>query len=41
MALAQMDYKAAMILAHAQEPQMEAAGFHLQQSTVKALKAFG
>lgn len=27
--LAQNDYKAAMILGHASEPQLEAAGFHL------------
>lgn len=38
--LAQKDYKAAVILAHADEPEMEAAGFHLQQSVEKALKAW-
>jgi len=39
-ALAQKDYKAAMILARAKDPQMEAAGFHLQQTVEKALKAW-
>jgi HEPN domain-containing protein len=40
LSLAQKDHKAAVILAHAQEPQMEAAGFHLQQTVEKALKAW-
>ena len=38
--LAQKDYEAATILAHAENPQMEAAGFHLQQSVEKTLKAW-
>lgn len=40
LSLAQKDYKAAVILARAEEPQMEAAGFHLQQTVEKALKAW-
>ncbi len=40
LSLAQKDYKAAVILARAEEPQMEAAGFHLQQVVEKALKAW-
>ena len=35
-----MDYKAAVILAHANEPQMETAGSHLQQAVEKALKGW-
>ena len=38
--LAQKDFRAAMILAQAEEPEMEAAGFHLQQSVEKTLKAW-
>jgi len=40
LALAEKDYKAALILAHADEPQADAAGFHLQQAVEKALKAW-
>jgi HEPN domain-containing protein len=40
LALAQKDYKAAMILARAKDPQMDAAGFHLQQAVEKSLKAW-
>ena len=40
LALAQKDFKAALILAHAAEPQTDAAGFHLQQAVEKALKAW-
>jgi len=39
LALAQKDFKAALILAHAAEPQTDAAGFHLQQAVEKSLKA--
>ncbi len=38
--LAEGDYQAAMILAHAENPQMDAAGFHLQQAAEKSLKAW-
>ncbi len=38
--LAERDYQAAQILAHAEQPQNDAAGFHLQQSAEKALKAW-
>ena len=38
--LAERDYRAALILARAEEPQTDAAGFHLQQSVEKALKAW-
>jgi HEPN domain-containing protein len=38
--LAQKDYRAAQILARADDPQMEAAGFHLQQAVEKSLKAW-
>jgi len=38
--LAERDYQAALILARAENPQKEAAGFHLQQSVEKALKAW-
>ena len=38
--LAEKDYKAAQILALADDPQMDAAGFHLQQAAEKALKAW-
>ena len=38
--LAQNDYKAAMILGQASDPQLEAAGFHLQQAVEKGLKAW-
>lgn len=37
--LAEKDYKAALILAGADDPQMDAAGFHLQQAVEKSLKA--
>ena len=40
LALATRDIKAARILANADEPQFEAAGFHLQQAAEKALKAW-
>jgi HEPN domain-containing protein len=39
-ALAGKDYDAAMILAHAENPQPDAAGFHLQQAVEKSLKAW-
>jgi len=39
-ALAERDYQAALILAHAENPQKDAAGFHLQQSVEKSLKAW-
>ena len=38
--LAERDYQAAMILAHAENPQTDAAGFHLQQAAEKSLKAW-
>ncbi len=38
--LAERDYKSALILARAPEPQMDAAGFHLQQTVEKSLKAW-
>ncbi len=38
--LAEKDYKSALILAGAPEPQMDAAGFHLQQAVEKSLKAW-
>ncbi len=38
--LAKKDYKAAMILARAEDPQTDAAGFHLQQAVEKSLKAW-
>ena len=38
--LAERDYKAARILAQATEPQMDTAGFHLQQTVEKSLKAW-
>ena len=37
--MAERDYRAALILAGADEPEKDAAGFHLQQSVEKALKA--
>ena len=40
LALAENDYQAAMILAHAEDPQTDAAGFHLQQAVEKSLKAW-
>lgn len=40
LALAERDYQAALILAHAEDPQPDAAGFHLQQAVEKALKAW-
>ncbi len=40
LALAEKDAKAARILAQAPEPEMEAAGFHLQQTVEKSLKAW-
>lgn len=40
LALARRDREAALILAHAENPQKEAAGFHLQQSVEKCLKAW-
>jgi HEPN domain-containing protein len=38
--LAERDYKSALLLARAPEPQMDGAGFHLQQAAEKALKAW-
>jgi HEPN domain-containing protein len=38
--LAERDYKSAVILARASEPQMDGAGFHLQQAAEKSLKAW-
>jgi len=40
LALARRDYEAALILAHAENPQKDAAGFHLQQSVEKSSKAW-
>jgi len=40
LALAENDYQAALILARADDPQTDAAGFHLQQAVEKALKAW-
>jgi HEPN domain-containing protein len=40
LALAEKDYQAALILAHADDPQTDAAGFHLQQAVEKSLKAW-
>jgi HEPN domain-containing protein len=40
LALAEKDYKAALILARADDPQTDAADFHLQQAVEKALKAW-
>jgi len=40
LALAERDYQAASILAHAEQPLKDAAGFHLQQSVEKSLKAW-
>lgn len=40
LALAERDHKAALILARAADPQMDAAGFHLQQAVEKSLKAW-
>ena len=37
--LAERDYQAALILARAENPELDAAGFHLQQAAEKALKA--
>jgi len=38
--LAERDYKSALILARVPDPQMDAAGFHLQQAVEKSLKAW-
>lgn len=38
--LAQRDYRAALTLAHTDPPQMDAAGFHLQQAVEKSLKVW-
>jgi HEPN domain-containing protein len=38
--LAEKDYKSALILARSPDPEMEAAGFHLQQAVEKSLKAW-
>ncbi|MBN1506256.1 MAG: HEPN domain-containing protein [Sedimentisphaerales bacterium] len=38
--LAEKDYKSALILARAPDPQMDGAGFHLQQAVEKSLKAW-
>jgi HEPN domain-containing protein len=40
LSLAERDYQAALILAHAEKAQKDAAGFHLQQSVEKSLKAW-
>jgi len=40
LALAENDYQAALILALAENPQADAAGFHLQQAVEKSLKAW-
>ena len=40
LALAEKDYRAALILARAEDPQMDTAGFHLQQAVEKSLKAW-
>jgi len=40
LALAEKDGKAAWILTRAADPQMDAAGFHLQQMVEKSLKAW-
>jgi len=40
LALAENDYKAALILARAENPQADAAGFHLQQAVEKSLKGW-
>ncbi len=40
LALAEKDYQSALILAHADDPQIDAAGFHLQQAVEKSLKAW-
>ncbi len=40
LALAEKDYQAALILARADDPQTDAAGFHLQQAVEKSLKAW-
>jgi HEPN domain-containing protein len=40
LALAERDYQAALILARAENPQKDAAGFHLQQCVEKCLKAW-
>jgi len=38
--LAERDYQAALVLAHAETPLMDAALFHLQQAAEKSLKAW-
>jgi HEPN domain-containing protein len=38
--LAERDYQAALILARAENPQLDVAGFHLQQAVEKSLKAW-
>ena len=38
--LAERDFQAALILAHAENPQTDAAGFHLQQAAEKSLKVW-
>ena len=38
--LAERDFQAAWILAHAENPQTDAAGFHLQQAAEKSLKVW-
>ncbi len=40
LALAEKDYKSALILGRSPDPEMEAAGFHLQQAVEKSLKAW-
>jgi len=38
--LAESDYEVALIVARAEKPHMDAAGFHLQQAVEKSLKAW-
>jgi len=38
--LAERDFQAALILAHAENPRTDAAGFHLQQAAEKSLKVW-
>ena len=40
LALAEKDYRAALILARAEVPEKDTAGFHLQQTVEKSLKAW-
>ncbi|MEN6425774.1 MAG: HEPN domain-containing protein [Phycisphaerales bacterium] len=38
--IAKNDYDSAIVLVHAEKPQRDAAGFHLQQAVEKSLKAW-